>query len=211
MERIGDLASKPKSEPANQKDQNNVSGFIYEKIDTLEKLIELLEIVKKFKFKNYINNITKPLRKSRWIYDVYQNLIYAITARIWSSNSNYMQEKYESMFPIIESKNFFIDMHGNYIPFVIKDRSGNIISVGATYNSPFEIETKLYLQLHLILAVPGSNKGTGKKSMNLLFDNLPPEYAGIVLEPLPGMAKFYTDLGYKRYGEGYYYKTKPSK
>jgi hypothetical protein len=73
-----------------------------------------------------------------------------------------------------------------------------------------KITDKSYLELHLILAVPGSNKGTGKKSMKLLFDILPPEYSGIVLKPLEGVERFYIDLGYKSYRGGYYYKTKPS-
>ena len=46
--------------------------------------------------------------------------------------------------------------------------------------------------------------------MKLLFDNLPPEYSGIALKPLDGVKRFYMNLGYKPYHDGYYYKTKPS-
>ena len=101
-------------------------------------------------------------------------------------------------------------MHSEYIPFIIRDTSGKIISVGATHERPLSINSKNYLELHLILAVPGSNKGNGKKSMKLLFDNLPPEYSGIALKPLEGVERFYMNLGYKPYRGGYYFKTKPS-
>lgn len=194
-------ASINDSAPANQTAQNNVSDFIYEKIDTLEKLEELLEFVETFNFGEDVN-INKPLRKSLQTAEVFTNLKFVIKARILILDKN--------KFPEIEkTKNFVIRMHGNYIPFVIKDTSGNIISVGAAHEIPVTIDGKKYLELHLILAVPGSNKGTGKKSMKLLFDTLPPEYSGIVLKPLKGVEKFYINLGYIYYRGGYYYMTKP--
>ena len=189
---------------ANPAAQNNVSGFIYEKIETLEELEKLLEFVEKFNFKgdNGDVNINKPIRKTFRTDDVYQNLKVVIKARILKLDMN--------KFPNIKTKQFIINMHGKYIPFIIRDTSGKIISVGATHERPLSINDEDYLELHLILAVPGSNKGTGKKSMKLLFDNLPPEYSGIALEPLQGVERFYMKLGYKPYRGGYYFKTKPS-
>jgi hypothetical protein len=189
------------SAPANSRAQNNVSGFIYEKIETLEELERLLEFVEKFNFNGDVNT-NKPIRKSFRTDDVYQNLKVVIKARILKLDMN--------KFPTIKTKQYIINMHGEYIPFIIRDTSGKIISVGATHERPLSINSKDYLELHLILAVPWSNKGTGKKSMKLLFDNLPQEYSGIALKPLDGVERFYMNLGYIPYRGGYYFKTKPS-
>jgi hypothetical protein len=128
---------------------------LIEKIETLEELEKLLELFEKFNFKGDVN-ANKPIRKSLRTDDVYRNLKVVIQARILKLD--------RSKFPNIGNrKQFIINMHGDYIQFIIRDTSGKIISVGATHESPLSIDSKNYLELHLILAVPGSNKGTGKK------------------------------------------------
>ena len=190
----------------NSSNKNNVSGFKYERIDTLDKLKELLELVKHFDIRTNDKHIG---RKEGLSFDLKENIIAVITSNIMMMSPNNIDEqKYYA-----KQKEYIINTHGEFEPFVIKDDEDKIISVGAIHKEPLfkskrNGNRRPFMKLHLILAVPGSNKGTGKKSIQKLFDCLPEEYAGIMVKPLKGAEEFYKKIGFAYYRDDYYIKEK---